>query len=88
MNYLFDGKTKQSWFVIFDAKDITKGPITRLELPTNVPHGLHGCWTPGLTFQEDDIQRRWKVTRALDSKNWNDVDGKFSGLGITAAMNN
>jgi len=87
LSYLFNGKTKQSQFVMFDAKNINEGPICRLDLPTNIPHGLHGSWVPDLTFNEDDIERRWRASRAIDNKGWNEVDGKFSGLGISAALN-
>ena len=86
LSYLFNGLTKSSELVIFDAKDIQPGPICRLALPTNVPTGLHGTWVPDLTFDEDDISRRWKATRALDSKTWNEVNSDFSGLGISYDM--
>ena len=83
LSYLFNGVTKSSELVIFDAKDIVSGPIQRLALPTNVPLGLHGTWVPDLTFEEDDISRRWRATRALDSKTWNEVNSDFSGLGLS-----
>ncbi len=33
--------------VIFDAQNITAGPVTRIALPHHVPFGLHGNWSPG-----------------------------------------
>lgn len=29
---------------IFDARDITAGPVTRITLPVRVPSGFHACW--------------------------------------------
>jgi carotenoid cleavage dioxygenase len=31
---------------IFDARDITPGPICRIILPGHIPMGAHACWTP------------------------------------------
>ena len=88
LSLLFNGKEKKSEFVIFDAKDIAKGPISRQELPVKVPFGLHGNWVPELTFESDDILRRHKACKAVDAKNWNTMTGGFSGLGITQDMFN
>lgn len=29
---------------IFDAQDISRGPVTRITLPVRVPSGFHACW--------------------------------------------
>ena len=36
---------------IFDAKDITTGPICRIILPGHIPMGAHACWTPQSELQ-------------------------------------
>jgi carotenoid cleavage dioxygenase len=36
-----------SWCLIFDAKDITPGPIARVKLPHRIPYGFHGWWARG-----------------------------------------
>ena len=36
---------------IFDAKDITTGPICRIILPGHIPMGAHACWAPQSTLQ-------------------------------------
>lgn len=81
--YLVNGRDKITDLVLFDAKDIAKGPLSRTRLPTFVPFGLHGSFADGLVFDEDDISRKFKVNRALDSKRWNEVNSGFSGLGIS-----
>ena len=36
---------------IFDAKDITQGPICRIVLPGHIPMGAHACWAPQSALQ-------------------------------------
>ncbi|MEX2292659.1 MAG: carotenoid oxygenase family protein [Acidimicrobiales bacterium] len=31
---------------VFDATDITAGPIARVRLPERISSGTHSCWTP------------------------------------------
>jgi len=35
----------EAW--VFDAKNITSGPIARVEIPTRVASGFHAMWAPG-----------------------------------------
>jgi all-trans-8'-apo-beta-carotenal 15,15'-oxygenase len=88
MSFLLNGRSQTTEFVIFDAKDVAQGPISRQLLPTKVPFGLHGNWVPDLTFDPEAILRRHKACKALDSKAWNTMTGGFSGLGITQDMYN
>lgn len=78
----FNGKTEISELLIFDAQKITQGPISRVAIPVKIPFGLHGSYVPDLVFNEKDVIRKFKTFSALDSKNWNEVDGGFSGLGL------
>lgn len=48
--------------VIFDAQDITKGPITRLPIPTYIPYGLHGNFISNLTFDYEETKRKFIVS--------------------------
>lgn len=41
---VYDGLEKRSHVAIFDAKDVTRGPIARLRLPVHMPFGFHGNW--------------------------------------------
>lgn len=84
--YLCNGRDKTSDFLLFDAKDISKGPILRVPLPVYMPVGLHGSYTNGLVFDPEDIARKFKVNKALDSKRWNEMKGGFSGLGLSYDM--
>ena len=62
LSYIMNGKTKQSFFVIFDAQNILKGPIHRAEIPgVHIPHGLHGSFAPGLVFDYETILRKFTV---------------------------
>lgn len=56
----------KSYLLIFNAKDIAKGPTHRLELPTFVPHGLHGSYAPGVLFDFDDVERKFKEYSVMD----------------------
>lgn len=35
-----------SYFAVFDAEDVAKGPIAKVKLPQRVPYGFHGSWHP------------------------------------------
>jgi all-trans-8'-apo-beta-carotenal 15,15'-oxygenase len=49
MGFLFNGKEKSSELVIFDAKSVGKGPITRTKLSYMINFNLHGTWVSGFT---------------------------------------
>jgi hypothetical protein len=84
LSFLNDWKQGKSEFVVFDARDVAKGPIYRAPLAVPLPAGLHGSYANGLTFEQDDIISKWKACNALDSKvGWNEVKSGFSGLGIS-----
>eukprot|EP00607_Mallomonas_marina_P004088 CAMPEP_0182440320 /NCGR_PEP_ID=MMETSP1167-20130531/86990_1 /TAXON_ID=2988 /ORGANISM="Mallomonas Sp, Strain CCMP3275" /LENGTH=267 /DNA_ID=CAMNT_0024634245 /DNA_START=959 /DNA_END=1758 /DNA_ORIENTATION=- len=83
LSITYNGKDDSSEFLIFDAKDISKGPISRQLLPVTVPHGLHGSFVPGLTYEPDEIIRKFKASLAVESKQWNGLNGGFSSLGLS-----
>ncbi|CAM9565479.1 unnamed protein product [Chrysoparadoxa australica] len=56
MTFLFDGKDMRSEVVLFDAKDITKGPICRMGLRNFVPHGLHGTFCGKAIYTVEEIK--------------------------------
>jgi all-trans-8'-apo-beta-carotenal 15,15'-oxygenase len=49
IGYLLNGKEKSSELVIFDAKSIGDGPISRLKMKYMINHSLHGTFVPGFT---------------------------------------
>ena len=42
-----DANTHRSECWVFSARDIEKGPIAKLALPSRVPSGFHAKWIPG-----------------------------------------
>jgi len=47
INMVIDSNTWKSEALVFDAKDITQGPIARVTLPHRVPAGFHCSWGRG-----------------------------------------
>jgi all-trans-8'-apo-beta-carotenal 15,15'-oxygenase len=84
---LTNGEDLTSDLLLFDAQKIAEGPISRQRLPTRIPFGLHGSFAPGITFNSDDIDRRFIASKSLENKRWNEVVGGFSGLGISGETN-
>jgi carotenoid cleavage dioxygenase-like enzyme len=44
---VYRGAGDRNDFVVFDATDVTAGPIATAKLPRRVPFGFHGNWMPG-----------------------------------------
>jgi len=59
LTHLSNWKKKYSEFLIFDAKDISKGPVYRAELPVVIPNGLHGNFVDGLVFEHSHILTKY-----------------------------
>ncbi|CAM9952414.1 unnamed protein product, partial [Heterosigma akashiwo] len=59
---LWNGRERVSHLVVFDARDIAKGPVSRLPLPTALPFGLHGTWAPGLVYDGEAVRARFEAT--------------------------
>ena len=47
LSYVFDRSREKSDLTVFDATELNKGPVARIELPQRVPMGFHGSWIPG-----------------------------------------
>ena len=60
LSFLSNWAAGKSEFVVFDASDVSKGPIFRSPLSVALPHGLHGSFANGLTYEQEDIISRWK----------------------------
>ncbi len=45
---IFRGAENRSDFAVFDARDVTAGPIGIAKLDTRVPFGFHGNWRSGM----------------------------------------
>ena len=42
--FVWNDKTEEQQLQIFDAKDLSKGPIARVHMPERIPPGFHACW--------------------------------------------
>jgi carotenoid cleavage dioxygenase len=49
-----DVERHTSEFVVYDATDLTAGPVATVELPYRVPGGIHGSWIPDTTSVSDN----------------------------------
>jgi all-trans-8'-apo-beta-carotenal 15,15'-oxygenase len=43
---LYDAAKGQGALVIFDAQNMSRGPVAKINLPHHLPSGLHGSWCP------------------------------------------
>jgi len=51
LQWVYQAHDHHTDIVIFDAQDISQGPIATLVLGHHVPFGLHGSWSPGFYSQ-------------------------------------
>ena len=45
-SYIYNKNSDTSAFCLFDATNISAGPIAKVQLPVRVPVGFHGVWVP------------------------------------------
>ena len=46
VGYLSNAAEDRSEAIVFDAKDVERGPICRIAMPQRIPIGFHACWVP------------------------------------------
>jgi len=46
VTFVTDMNADRSECLVFDAADITRGPIARVRLPERISSGTHSCWVP------------------------------------------
>lgn len=82
LSVLYNGKLYESELIVLSAKDLSLQ--VRVPLGVAVPHGLHGCFSPGDDYKKDEIERRAKLAEKMESRGnmWNEVKSDFSGLGL------
>ena len=44
VGFVWNGPKERSEAHVFDAHDLTRGPLARIHLPQRVPHGFHSVW--------------------------------------------
>lgn len=48
LSFVHASGAKGSMLFVYDAADVARGPIAKLEVPVRVPLGFHACWAPGV----------------------------------------
>ena len=46
ISVVYRGREDRSDFLVFDAQDVSAGPIATAKMPRRVPFGFHGNWRP------------------------------------------
>ncbi|AQA17652.1 lignostilbene-alpha,beta-dioxygenase [Halioglobus japonicus] len=44
VSFCWNARTEVQELQVFDALDISKGPVARVKLPQRIPPGFHACW--------------------------------------------
>lgn len=47
ISYVHDSRENRSEALVFDAAELSRGPLATIALPQRVPLGFHACWAPG-----------------------------------------
>lgn len=42
--FQFNAQTRRQTLDIFDARDLSGGPVAQVAIPRHIPTGFHGCW--------------------------------------------
>jgi carotenoid cleavage dioxygenase len=53
VSFVHDADKNRSEVAVLDARNISRGPVARILLPTRVPLGFHACWVPADRLQGD-----------------------------------
>jgi len=80
LSVVLDAAALRTDVLVFDARSPSKGPVCRFPLSKPLPHGLRGCWADGLTFTQEDLQRKLVLRRMFERKaqQWNSLDSGFN----------
>jgi len=84
LTLLYSGKLDTSSLLIFNANEISGGPICTVPLGMRIPHGGRGTYVSGLSWSKEEIERRARLAEKIEAKGarWNEVKSDFSGLGL------
>lgn len=44
VSFVWNALTRSQQLQVFDARDISRGPVARVQLPHRIPSGFHACW--------------------------------------------
>jgi hypothetical protein len=70
--------------LVFDASNVAQGPVCKVDVGTNIPHGLHGCFAEDVRPNPKEVAQAEALLRLYNRKSteWNQVDASFSGMGF------
>jgi carotenoid cleavage dioxygenase len=51
--FAYNDETRNQELQVFDAQDLSQGPVARIKMPTRIPPGFHACW-----MKPEQIQSR------------------------------
>jgi carotenoid cleavage dioxygenase len=54
VGFMNDMQTGASYCTVFDARDISRGPVARIRVPGRVPNGFHATWVSA-----ERLKRGW-----------------------------
>ncbi|MFM7275151.1 MAG: carotenoid oxygenase family protein, partial [Gammaproteobacteria bacterium] len=44
VSFVWNARTRSQQLQVFDARDISRGPVARVHMPHRIPPGFHACW--------------------------------------------
>lgn len=44
ITFVWNDRTRKQTLQVFDAQDLSQGPVTRVQIPHRIPSGFHACW--------------------------------------------
>lgn len=44
VSFVWNAHSRQQQLQVFDARNISQGPVARVKMPLRVPQGFHACW--------------------------------------------
>jgi carotenoid cleavage dioxygenase len=42
--FVWNAATRTQQLQVFDARELSRGPVARIHLPHRIPAGFHACW--------------------------------------------
>lgn len=44
VSFVWNDRTRKQQLQVFDAQDLSQGPVARVQIPHRIPSGFHACW--------------------------------------------
>jgi all-trans-8'-apo-beta-carotenal 15,15'-oxygenase len=62
---VYDGMAKKNFLMVFDAENISPGPVATIEILAQLPYGFHGSWLAPSEHQDARNRTRVQVSSKL-----------------------